>query len=208
MRHVVVCIGAFAAVVMTAMCCVSGWHRLMNPAERPARLPACDAAIPVLQQYRDKYWLSSGTSVSGSEKIWGAVAWNRGNLVLLLKVARNVGDELLPPDYWESLRRATNSSFRSRVQNTQASILRFESKHLPRASEYWCFIPLWLAWMAVSVYPMFVVVKGVALRRWRGKRGQCRRCGYLLRGNLSGVCPECGRLTGEHELPPASGSRV
>jgi hypothetical protein len=27
-------------------------------------------------------------------------------------------------------------------------------------------------------------------RRWRD--GLCLRCGYPLRGNISGVCPECG----------------
>ena len=26
----------------------------------------------------------------------------------------------------------------------------------------------------------------------RMRNGQCRKCGYLLRGNVSGVCPECG----------------
>jgi hypothetical protein len=27
--------------------------------------------------------------------------------------------------------------------------------------------------------------------------GHCRRCGYNLTGNLSGVCPECGEAIGE-----------
>ena len=30
------------------------------------------------------------------------------------------------------------------------------------------------------------------LRRWR--RGVCRACGYNLMGNVSGICPECGRI--------------
>lgn len=29
----------------------------------------------------------------------------------------------------------------------------------------------------------------LADRRWRGR---CLACGYSLRGNVSGVCPECG----------------
>ena len=36
--------------------------------------------------------------------------------------------------------------------------------------------------------------KGELRRRWR-QRGQCQRCGYDLRGNVSGVCPECGAAT-------------
>jgi hypothetical protein len=31
------------------------------------------------------------------------------------------------------------------------------------------------------------------LRRKRSERGQCVECGYSLAGNVSGVCPECGR---------------
>ena len=37
------------------------------------------------------------------------------------------------------------------------------------------------------------VVVAVLLARRRAPRpGHCRRCGYDLRGNVSGVCPECG----------------
>jgi len=32
-----------------------------------------------------------------------------------------------------------------------------------------------------------------ALRRQRRAKGLCVRCGYDLTGNVSGVCPECGR---------------
>ncbi|MFG0257357.1 MAG: hypothetical protein ACF8GE_05590 [Phycisphaerales bacterium JB043] len=31
--------------------------------------------------------------------------------------------------------------------------------------------------------------------RLRARRGCCRSCGYLLEGNVSGVCPECGKST-------------
>jgi hypothetical protein len=34
----------------------------------------------------------------------------------------------------------------------------------------------------------------IKARRW--DRGQCVRCGYDLTGNVSGVCPECGRWKG------------
>lgn len=42
----------------------------------------------------------------------------------------------------------------------------------------------------------------VAWRRLKGRRrrGLCEQCGYDLRGNVSGVCPECGRRVGDEAL--------
>jgi hypothetical protein len=34
--------------------------------------------------------------------------------------------------------------------------------------------------------------RDIAADRWR--RGCCPACGYCLAGNVSGVCPECGRI--------------
>lgn len=42
------------------------------------------------------------------------------------------------------------------------------------------------AWWLVFVTP------GWVRRRWRSRRGGCRRCGYDLRGLNGAVCPECG----------------
>jgi predicted amidophosphoribosyltransferase len=45
---------------------------------------------------------------------------------------------------------------------------------------------------------------------WRGRRptavGHCRKCGYNLTGNISGVCPECGEpsRSGTGEAGPRS----
>lgn len=42
------------------------------------------------------------------------------------------------------------------------------------------------------VYPALSITRDL-LRRWRRRRrGLCRRCGYNLEGNVSGLCPECG----------------
>ncbi len=42
-------------------------------------------------------------------------------------------------------------------------------------------------------YPAVAFVRG-PVRRWRRRRrGLCVACGYNLTGNVSGVCPECGR---------------
>lgn len=42
------------------------------------------------------------------------------------------------------------------------------------------------------------------LRRLPAQRGHCRRCGYNLKGNTSGVCPECGTMI----APGVSGREV
>lgn len=53
-------------------------------------------------------------------------------------------------------------------------------------------VPLWLCLVVVAVYPSVAFLRG-PLRTWRRRRsGACLQCGYNLRGNESGVCPECG----------------
>ena len=47
------------------------------------------------------------------------------------------------------------------------------------------------------------------VRRGRWRRGLCLACGYDLRGNVSGHCPECGRrivAAYRRVLPPDLGS--
>jgi hypothetical protein len=51
-------------------------------------------------------------------------------------------------------------------------------------------IPLWCLLAPIAV--------GTAVLWWSDRRwpsGRCRRCGYDLTGNVSGVCPECGTET-------------
>jgi len=52
----------------------------------------------------------------------------------------------------------------------------------------WLVVVCWLALAAAGSIHM----RRSALARDRANRGQCVRCGYDLRGNVSGVCPECG----------------
>ncbi len=54
--------------------------------------------------------------------------------------------------------------------------------------------PLWLL-QGVCALPAIVlwIVWRRSCRRYRA--GHCRRCGYDLTGNVSGVCPECGVAT-------------
>lgn len=54
-------------------------------------------------------------------------------------------------------------------------------------------IPLWFPLLTFAAFPAMAFVRG-PLRRWRRRRnGWCVACGYDLTGNVSGICPECGK---------------
>lgn len=56
-------------------------------------------------------------------------------------------------------------------------------------SERFVFLPVWL----ISAC---CISSGLLFRRLtRPRRSACARCGYDLTGNVSGICPECGRAT-------------
>ncbi len=56
----------------------------------------------------------------------------------------------------------------------------------------WLVFPLWLTTGALTLTGMMPIVRGPLRRRWRRWHGACLECGYNLRGNRSGRCPECG----------------
>lgn len=51
-------------------------------------------------------------------------------------------------------------------------------------------VPLWVPWVIVAI--------PTALLFWLDRRripsGYCKKCGYDLTGNVSGICPECGEM--------------
>jgi hypothetical protein len=51
--------------------------------------------------------------------------------------------------------------------------------------------PLWGIVLLCMPYPILVLLRGPLRRRERRRRGWCVKCGYDLRGNVSGICPEC-----------------
>ena len=54
-------------------------------------------------------------------------------------------------------------------------------------------IPCSFLVILLCAYPCFeLLFAGPRRRRHRARHGLCLRCGYDLRGNVSGVCPECG----------------
>ena len=55
-------------------------------------------------------------------------------------------------------------------------------------------IPLWSPLILFSLYPAVAFIRGPCRRhRRRRKKGLCLECGYDLTGNVSGICPECGK---------------
>jgi hypothetical protein len=67
-------------------------------------------------------------------------------------------------------------------------------------------VPQWLPIALLTLPPIIklaiVLIRRLARRRRRG-RGLCGRCGYDLRGNESGTCPECGTAATPLTLAPA-----
>ncbi len=56
-------------------------------------------------------------------------------------------------------------------------------------------VPIWLVAGITGAFPMIWLA--FALRRRRRRRQNCcMACGYDLTGNVSGICPECGRTVG------------
>lgn len=63
-------------------------------------------------------------------------------------------------------------------------------------------LPLWPAFPLLAIYPAIAFVRG-PVRGWRRRRkGLCIRCSYDLTGNVSGICPECGRTTDVRSTEP------
>lgn len=69
------------------------------------------------------------------------------------------------------------------------------------ASSLWnLLIPYWMLAVVSLIVPAAYVrstFRAVARHR-RSARCLCFNCGYDLRGNTSGVCPECGKRTSAH----------
>ncbi len=53
-------------------------------------------------------------------------------------------------------------------------------------------VPAWLPALALAAYPAAAIGLRAYRRHTPKGRPCCRRCGYNLTGNVSGVCPECG----------------
>lgn len=60
-------------------------------------------------------------------------------------------------------------------------------------------LPLLSLCLISAIYPIIVFYCG-PLRLWKRRRkGWCLECGYDLKGNVSGICSECGQPTESYE---------
>jgi hypothetical protein len=60
---------------------------------------------------------------------------------------------------------------------------------------YTLVVPLWIPFILFAFYPAIVAVRMMRAIRAGERPHACRRCGYDLTGNVTGVCPECGTET-------------
>jgi hypothetical protein len=63
---------------------------------------------------------------------------------------------------------------------------------LPAAPVSAAVVAVILVSLALAVYQPLRADREKSKAIGRSARGMCRRCGYDLAGNVSGVCPECG----------------
>ena len=64
-------------------------------------------------------------------------------------------------------------------------------------------VPYWLPALLSLIVPAWPLIRRLGRKvepEWRLQRrpppeGHCRRCGYNLAGNVSGLCPECGEAS-------------
>ena len=56
--------------------------------------------------------------------------------------------------------------------------------------------PFWVPAIFLALWPSLALARGPYRRYRRRKQNRCLHCGYLLTGNISGVCPECGSAAG------------
>lgn len=90
---------------------------------------------------------------------------------------------------------ASKSEFRTPVSYNpvpnQASLLLTSTRKGPYVFT-WVVFPFWIPTLLALLAVATPIAQG-PIRRWsRRRRGCCLVCGYNLRGNRSGRCPECG----------------
>lgn len=61
----------------------------------------------------------------------------------------------------------------------------------PNARQHRLQLPLWIP-LILSALMLVPFVRHFVVRQYRTRQGLCLTCGYCLKDNVSGLCPECG----------------
>jgi len=184
-----------AVAVALASLCVMAWAR-----KHGHLLDLCAAESLLLLLAVGALWVRSFSrldegfliySVEGSEQVGvmeGRVLFQHhepaeGVRGRPLRVSvRSTPSDALPPRFWPAMEKG-------RMLWPGARSLRAAT--VPGDSFWVLMMPVWQVGLIFALLPMFwLVVRGKRIQRRRS--GRCVACGYELRGNVSGVCPECG----------------
>jgi len=96
---------------------------------------------------------------------------------------------------------AANCSGRTQVVQRGGAAINWEKSLGPVALRDYTFgalrgihlhMPTWVPATFLAIYPAIYLVRGALKMSIRPRRGQCIRCGYDLREDRIGQCPECG----------------
>jgi|GEM_PF-3366832 len=74
----------------------------------------------------------------------------------------------------------------------RGTICTAHGTHMRRPARFSVSIPLLALMLMCLSYPTIAFIRGPLRRRRRMRRGRCIRCGYDLKRNASGTCPDCG----------------
>lgn len=148
---------------------------------------------------RGRFWLLAGSMIAGVVVVLGIVAcqfygvyYFDGTHVVIV-VNSTISVHLWACPY---TRQFCTDTKVLRVEEGRPDSLRealglirpfFEGANGPD-DEWFLILPLWTILIATTVYPLYWI-----LRYRRTRPGQCHYCGYNLTGNISGICPECGK---------------
>ena len=94
--------------------------------------------------------------------------------------------------HFEVAYRATKGEEQPGWIHHRRTIFSFGSSSLGAWRHHWVRLPSVLILFVLLAYPMWRWFNGPYQRRCRRKLGLCLNCKYDLKGNTSGVCPECG----------------
>jgi hypothetical protein len=143
------------------------------------------------------YWIGDTFTAFSPNSIY-SVVMEQGRIVLARDIDRGAHPWLRAPP------RAFHTSDRPPLRRWAVQF-SYNNRHslydYPRgASGNVLVFPILLLAVATAMVPA-CWLSALLWKRSRRKAGSCRRCGYNLTGNTSGVCPECGTPVPPNGVP-------